>query len=56
MGVPNIHFIFMDIQKFHPSYLISLLSTMQCGGSRAVSRDLGTSTHYFYFYPNLLIG
>lgn len=35
-------FVRLDFQEFDPSFLLSLLSTMQCGGSRALATDLVT--------------
>ena len=32
----------LDIQPFHPSFIVSLLSVMKVGGRRAISTDLGT--------------
>eukprot|EP01130_Rhizamoeba_saxonica_P012486 TRINITY_DN5267_c0_g1_i1.p1 TRINITY_DN5267_c0_g1~~TRINITY_DN5267_c0_g1_i1.p1 ORF type:complete len:893 (-),score=173.01 TRINITY_DN5267_c0_g1_i1:175-2757(-) len=41
-GVPSVcPLVKIDIQKFHPSFLVSLLSFMRCGGRRVISTDLG---------------
>lgn len=35
----------LDIQRFHPSFLVSLLAVMQVGGRRAIVDDLGRVLH-----------
>lgn len=35
-------FVRLDFQEFDPSFLLSVLSTMQCGGSRAMATNLAT--------------
>ncbi|MCL4419608.1 AMP-binding protein [Patescibacteria group bacterium] len=35
-------FVRLDFQEFDPSLLLSILSTMQCGGSRAIATNLVT--------------
>lgn len=42
-GVAVIYpYLRLDFQTFDPSLVLSLLSTLQCGGSRALATDLTT--------------
>ena len=41
-GVSNVEpLVRFDFQKFHPSFIVSLLSIMRCGGRRTIATDLG---------------
>jgi hypothetical protein len=40
-GVATVQpYVRLDFQRFDPSFALSLLSTIQCGGSRAITTDL----------------